>query len=72
MYNTVVKAEEEFEKCWHNRLYTPIELDDVDINQTLLHYKTNKPIEFTRKMLWDMEIKKAWDPGKSDIEQLTP
>lgn len=64
MYDTVMKAQDEFEKCWLNRLYTPIELDDVNVNQTLSHYTTSEPIEFTRKMLWDMETKKAWDPGK--------
>ncbi|MBA2648303.1 MAG: hypothetical protein H0U75_01685 [Legionella sp.] len=64
MYKTIMEAEDEFEKCWLNQSYTPIELEDVDINKTLLHYTTNKPIAFTRKMLWDMEIKKAWDPGK--------
>ena len=64
MYNTIMDAEREFEKCWRNPIYTQIELDDVDINQTLMHYTMNKPIQFTRKMLWDMEVKKAWDPGK--------
>ena len=63
MYN-IMKAENEFEQCWKNPLYTPIELDDVDINHILLHYRTNKPVQFTRKMLWDMETKKAWDPAK--------
>ena len=63
MYNIIAEAEVEFEKCWDNPLYTPIRLEDVDVNQTLSHYTSNKPIEFTRKMLWDMEIKKAWDPG---------
>ena len=63
MYETVKQAQEEFEKCWLNPLYTAIELDDVDVNQTLAHYKINKPIEFTKKMLWDLETKIAWDPA---------
>ena len=64
MYSNIAEAESEFEKCWKNPSYTPIELDDVDINHALLHYSTSKPVQFTRKMLWDMETKKAWDPGK--------
>jgi len=28
MYN-IMDAENEFEQCWKNPLYTPIELDDV-------------------------------------------
>jgi hypothetical protein len=53
-----------FEECWRKPNYTQIELHDVDVNKTLLNYKMNKPIIFTRSMLWDMETKKAWNPGK--------
>jgi hypothetical protein len=53
-----------FEECWRNLNYTQIELSDVDVNKTLLNYKMNKPLIFTRSMMWDMETKKAWNPGK--------
>lgn len=43
--------------------YTQIELNDVDVNKTLLNYKMNKPLIFTRSMMWEMETKKAWNPG---------
>lgn len=56
-------AEEVFEQAWNNPAYTQIKLDDVDINATLTkYYETPIPVNFTRKMLWDMETKKAWDP----------
>ncbi len=60
----IIEAQKEFEKCWQNPAYTQIELHDVDVNQALLHYTTNKPVRFTREILWDMEKKKAWNPGK--------
>jgi len=56
-------AKEEFEKAWQNPDYTQIELEPVDVNGVLeKHYSTNEPLHFTRRMLWDMEAKKAWDP----------
>lgn len=56
-------AEDVFEKAWNNPAYTQIKLDDVDINATLTrYYETPISVNFTRKMLWDMETKKAWDP----------
>ena len=64
MFKNCIEAQNEFEKCWMNPAYTQITLDDVDINKTLTHYITNKPLHFTRTMLWDMETKKAWNPGK--------
>jgi hypothetical protein len=56
-------AEKEFEKCWHNPKYTAIQVDDVDVNHTLSFYKLEKPLHFTKAMLWDMEKKKAWNPA---------
>lgn len=56
-------AEEEFELAWQNPAYTQIELAHVDINQRLTsYYESPVPVNFTRKLLWDMETKKAWDP----------
>jgi hypothetical protein len=63
MFNTCLEAEREFEKCWKNPRYTSIELNDVDINQVLMYYILQKPLKFTKTMLWDMETKKAWNPG---------
>lgn len=63
MFNNCIEAQKEFENCWINPAYTSIELVDVDINHTLMHYITQKPLRFTKSMLWDMEKKKAWNPG---------
>jgi hypothetical protein len=63
MYTNCIDAENEFEKCWNNPNYTAIQLDDVDVNHSLSHYTLQKPIHFTKKMLWDMETKKAWNPA---------
>ena len=52
-----------FERAWADPDNTRIELDPVDINGTLArYYRTNKPLRFTRTMLWDMEVKKAFRP----------
>ena len=55
--------EEEFERAWTDPRNTRVELPPVDINLVLAsHYRTNKPLTFTRTMLWDMEVKKAYRP----------
>ena len=55
--------EAEFERAWTNPSNTRIELPPVDINRVLAElYRTNKPLRFTRTMLWDMEVKKAFRP----------
>ena len=55
--------EEEFERAWADPRNTRVELPPVDINLVLgSHYRTNKPLTFTRSMLWDMEVKKAYRP----------
>ena len=55
--------EAEFERAWTNPSNTRIELLPVDINRVLAeYYRTNKPLRFTRTMLWDMEVKKAFRP----------
>ena len=63
MFDNCLDAENEFEKCWNNPNYTAITLDDVDVNRTLSHYIAQKPVHFTKTMLWDMERKKSWNPG---------
>jgi hypothetical protein len=61
--NDVKDAEKEFEQAWNNPNYTQVKLENVDINEVLKNnYVTDKPIRFTRKMLWDLETKKAWNP----------
>ena len=60
----IQEAEEAFESAWNHPSYTQFKLDDIDINETLENfYTTATPVHFTRKMLWDMETKKAWAPG---------
>lgn len=63
MFKNCPDAENEFEKCWHNLKYTAIQLDDVDVNQALSFYNMEKPLHFTKTMLWDMEKRKAWNPA---------
>lgn len=60
---SVAEAESEFEKAWNNPNYTQVKLDDIPINETLAcNYDLEKPVLFTRLLLWDVEAKKAWDP----------
>ena len=60
---TRLNHEEEFERAWTDPGNTRIELPPVDINRVLARcYRTNKPLTFTRTMLWDMEVKKAYRP----------
>ena len=55
--------EAEFERAWNGPLNTRIELTPVDVNLVLArYYRTNVPLRFTRTMLWDMEVKKAFRP----------
>ena len=55
--------EAEFERAWTNLSNTLVELAPVDINRVLAeYYRTNRPLRFTRTMLWDMEVKKAFRP----------
>ena len=44
--------------------HTRYQLPDIDINQVLAaRYTTGTPLTFTRSMLWDMEARKAAQPG---------
>jgi len=57
-------ATEEFESAWKNPRNTRFELPAVDINKVLSdRYKVNMPVQLTRSMVWDMELKKSWDPA---------
>ena len=60
---TVLNHEDEFERAWADPRNTRVELPPVDINRVLAsYYQTNEPLTFTRSMLWDMEVKKAYRP----------
>ena len=60
---TRLNHEEEFERAWTDPGNTRIELPPVDINLVLArHYRTSEPLRFTRTMLWDMEVRKAFRP----------
>ena len=60
---TQLDHEDEFERAWTDPRNTRVELPPVDINRVLADcYRTNEPLTFTRTMLWDMEVKKAFRP----------
>jgi hypothetical protein len=55
--------EGEFQRAWADPSNTRFELPPVDVNRVLdERYRTSKPLTFTRTMLWDMEVRKAWRP----------
>ena len=55
----------EFERAWADPSNTRFELPSVDVNRVLAeHYRTSEPLTFTRTMLWDMEVRKAWRPDR--------
>src|SRR5215469_13864919 len=57
-------ALEQFEAAWRNPNYTQFALPPLDVNRVLNErYLVRPPIRFMRSMLWDMEMKKAWDPS---------
>ncbi len=57
--------EGEFERAWVDPRNTRFELPPVDVNRVLAeHYRTNQPLTFTRAMLWDTEMRKAWRPDR--------
>ena len=55
--------EDEFQRAWTDPSNTRCALPLVDVNQVLAeYYRTSEPLTFTRTMLWDIEVKKAWRP----------
>ncbi len=57
------EAKQEFDKAWQNPNHTPVELEAVDVNALMqAYYPTNEPFRLTKSILWDAEVKKAWDP----------
>ncbi|MFC9299328.1 hypothetical protein ACFTWH_30365 [Streptomyces sp. NPDC057011] len=60
----LTQAEAEFESAWNNERYTQVELPPVDVNRVVAeHYDAEEPPAFTRAMIWDMEVRKAGNPG---------
>lgn len=59
------ELEAEFERAWADTAYTRAQPPDHDVNQVLsARYRTSKPLVFTRTMLWDVEVRKAYNPGE--------
>ncbi len=57
--------EGEFERAWADPSNTLVEPPSVDVNVVLVdHHRTSEPLTFTRTMLWDMEVRKAWRPDR--------
>ncbi len=57
--------EDEFQRAWADASSTRFELPPVDVNRVLAErYRTSEPLTFTRTMLWDMEVQKAWRPDR--------
>ncbi len=57
--------EGEFQLAWADPSNTRVEPPPVDVNRVLAeHYRTSEPLTFTRTMLWDMEVRKAWTPDR--------
>ena len=60
---TFAAAAEEFAQAWRNPRHTRITLPPVDVNKILAErYRMDKPTHITCGMVWDMELKKSWDP----------
>src|SRR5256885_15769682 len=55
--------EKVFERAWVDPRFTRFAPPSIDVNDVLARgYRTSEPLTFTRTMLWDMEVKKAWRP----------
>src|SRR3954466_13469745 len=56
-------ADREFQAAWNDPACTPFELPPVNVNKVLKdRYRVEPERRLTRAMIWDMEVKKAWDP----------
>ncbi|WP_026922471.1 hypothetical protein [Glycomyces arizonensis] len=55
--------ETEFERAAADPANLRVDLPPIDVNAVLAaHYDLDEPLEFTRTMLWDMELRKARRP----------
>lgn len=60
---TFALALEAFETAWVDPRHTTIQLPAIDVNKVLADRYTVEPaVHMTRQHLWDMEVRKAWDP----------
>jgi hypothetical protein len=58
-----IDHQQAFREAWEDSKHTRFDMPPVDINQRLSdHYTTDRPVTFTREMLWDAEVRKAWRP----------
>lgn len=56
-------AEREYDAAWQAPSSTRFEFPPVNVNRTLRdRYRVKPDKSLTRKMIWDMETRKAWDP----------
>ena len=63
--HSFLAAAKEFENAWENTRNTRFELPAPDVNKVVSErYEVGKPVHLTRSMVWDMELKKAWNPAK--------
>jgi hypothetical protein len=59
----VTEALAELEAAWNDPRTTSVEIPAVDVNRTLAEqYEVSPPTRMTRTQVWDMEVRKAWDP----------
>jgi NAD(P)H-dependent FMN reductase len=62
-HSSFAKAREEFDRAWNNPNHTRIELEAVDVNDTLeKYYSASAPVRLTKPMLWDAVTRKFWGP----------
>jgi hypothetical protein len=53
----------EFERAWSDPANTAIDFPPVDVNQVLRErYVLDRDLVYTRRLLWDMEVRKAATP----------
>jgi hypothetical protein len=63
--HSFVAAIKEFESAWENPRNTRFELPAPDVNKVVReYYAVGKPVHLTGSMVWDMELKKSWNPAK--------
>lgn len=56
-------AKQEYASAWTNPKHTRFELPAMDVNEVLKkRYKMSPERNVTKTDIWEMEIKKAWDP----------
>jgi hypothetical protein len=61
--STALDHQRVFQTAWEDPRHTQIEMPPTDVNRRLSdRYTTDPPVSFTREMLWDNEVRKAWRP----------